>query len=122
MAEYIKKWPIVDKLTALENELQQYKPFRHCEYTMYRRICDIEIEIGKMDAEDVAPVVHGKWDSIPNTYMCVAGKDGSYHGCATSCSVCHEINPNAYKTNYCPNCGAKMDLEEQNEAKESGQP
>ena len=58
---------------------------------------------------DVAPVRHGRWDNIPNTYMCVAGKDGSYHGCATSCSVCHEINPNAYKTNYCPNCGAKMD-------------
>ena len=60
---------------------------------------------------DVAPVRHGRWDNIPNTYMCVSGKDGSYHGCATSCSVCHEINPNAYKTNYCPNCGAKMDLE-----------
>lgn len=64
-------------------------------------------------AADVAPVRHGRWDSIPNTYMCVAGKDGSYHGYATSCSACHEINPNAYKTNYCPNCGAKMDLEVQ---------
>ena len=59
-------------------------------------------------AADVAPVRHGRWDNIPNTYMCVAGKDGSYHGNATSCSVCNEINPNAYKTNYCPNCGAKM--------------
>lgn len=58
---------------------------------------------------DVAPVRHGRWDNIPNTYMCVAGKDGSYHGYATSFSVCNEINPNAYKTNYCPNCGAKMD-------------
>ena len=65
----------------------------------------------EIPAADVAPVRRGRWDSIPNTYMCVAGKDGSYHGCATSCSVCHEINPNAYKTNYCPNCGAKMDLE-----------
>ena len=64
-----------------------------------------------LPAADVAPVRHGRWDSIPNTYMCVAGKDGSYHGYATSCSACHEINPNAYKTNYCPNCGAKMDLE-----------
>ena len=64
-----------------------------------------------LPAADVAPVRHGRWDNIPNTYMCVAGKDGSYHGNATSCSVCHEINPNAYKTNYCPNCGAKMDLE-----------
>ena len=67
--------------------------------------------IRTLPAADVAPVRHGRWDNIPNTYMCVAGKDGSYHGCATSCSVCHEINPNAYKTKYCPNCGARMDLE-----------
>ena len=64
----------------------------------------------KVPAADVAPVVHGRWDDIPNTYMSVASKDGTYHGNATSCSVCHEVNPNAYKTNYCPNCGAKMDL------------
>lgn len=57
---------------------------------------------------DVAPVVYGRWDSIPNTYMFVASKDVSYHGNATACSVCHEVNSNAYKTNYCPNCGAKM--------------
>lgn len=58
---------------------------------------------------DWAPVVHGHWDCIPNQYMAVASKDGKYFGNATVCSVCHEVNPNAYKTNYCPNCGAKMD-------------
>ena len=68
---------------------------------------------------DVAPVLHGRWDNIPNTYMLVASKDGSYSGNATTCSVCHEVNPNAYKTNYCPNCGAKMDGERKNEANES---
>ena len=58
---------------------------------------------------EVKPVVHGRWDKIPNSYISVATKNGSYSGSATSCSVCKEINPNAYKTNYCPNCGAKMD-------------
>ena len=62
-----------------------------------------------MDTADVAPVRHGRWDKIPNSYISVATKNGSYSGSATSCSVCKEINPNAYKTNYCPNCGAKMD-------------
>lgn len=65
--------------------------------------------ISDMHAADVAQVVHGRWDDIPNKYMAVASKDGAYHGNATVCSVCHEVNPNAYKTNYCPNCGAKMD-------------
>ena len=52
------------------------------------------------------------WDNIPNTYMSVISKDRVYHGNATTCSLCHEVNPNAYKTNYCPNSGAKMDLED----------
>lgn len=104
MAEYIKKWPVVDKLTALENELQQYKPFRPCEATMYRRICDIEIEIGKMDAEDVAPVVHGRWII-----------DGVY----VVCSICNRLTLSPIVKQlptfkYCPNCGAMINLEEKN--------
>lgn len=62
-----------------------------------------------MPAADVAPVVHGQWDDIPNEYMSVVSKTGAYHGNATTCSVCHDVNPNAFKTNYCHNCGAKMD-------------
>ena len=95
MDEYIERQALLDKLK--ERDL--------C-------LCVTEQDIKDAPAADVAPVRHGRWDNIPNTYMCVAGKDGSYHGYATSCSACHEINPNAYKTNYCPNCGAKMDLEE----------
>lgn len=61
------------------------------------------------NAPTVNAVVHGYWDEIPNKYMSVSTKKGSYSGHATSCSVCHEVNPNAFKTNYCPNCGVKMD-------------
>nr|DAI73034.1 MAG TPA: PROTEIN/RNA Complex, archaeal, ribosomal, 50S, protein.0A [Caudoviricetes sp.] len=57
---------------------------------------------------NVAPIKHGRWDDIPNAYMSVVSKTGAYHGNATTCSVCLEVNPNAFKTNYCPNCGAKM--------------
>lgn len=71
-------------------------------------------EITKLPTVDAVPVRHGRWDNIPNTYMSVASKDGSYSGNATTCSVCHEVNPNAYKTNFCPNCGAKMDSEADN--------
>ena len=53
-------------------------------------------------AADVAPVVHGRWVSVP-------------HKLARVSSVCNrdepykfaDINANVY--DYCPNCGAKMD-------------
>lgn len=72
------------------------------------RYFDVKFDIEEFPAADIAPVVHGRWDDIPNAYMSVVSKDGAYHGNATTCSICHEVNPNAYKTNYCPNCGARM--------------
>ena len=51
-------------------------------------------------APDVVKVVHGKWEVI-NDYCCV-------------CSACHNASTQTYY--YCPECGAKMDLEgERNE-------
>ena len=86
-----------------------------CVYESHGGICEKTGEYCNLGAcayeelKEFAPVVHGHWDCIPNQYMAVASKDGKYFGNATVCSVCHEVNPNAYKTNYCPNCGAKMD-------------
>ena len=70
----------------------------------------IHAAIDNAPTVDAVEVVHGRWDEIPNKYMSVSTKNGSYSGHATSCSVCHEVNPNLFKTNYCPNCGAKMDI------------
>lgn len=56
MAEYIEKWSIVDRLIDLENEFQQYKPFRGFEHAMYRKICEAEIAIGKTPTADVVEV------------------------------------------------------------------
>ena len=64
-------------------------------------------EIKRQLAADVVPVVHGRWVHDPNyeswaeRYICSicdrnALTDGDYR---------HELS------NYCPNCGAKMDLE-----------
>lgn len=51
-------------------------------------------------AADVAPVVHGRW--VP--FHSEAVGDVQY------CSAC-AIGFDA-KTDYCPNCGAKMDIED----------
>ncbi len=70
---------------------------------------EAEFDAGDIPTIEAEPVKHGRWDKIPNRYMSISSKDGSYSGHATSRSVCREVNPNAFKTIYCPNCGAKMD-------------
>lgn len=65
-------------------------------------------------AADVAPVVHGRWESdhgIPIQW------DKYNPGCpagSSYCSVCGEwltaSDEYASVGRYCPNCGAKMDL------------
>ena len=97
MADYVGK----------EQVIEWFRPYGHEDEGIPYYV--LATDIREMKPADVVPVVHGGWDNIPNTYMLVASKDGSYSGNATTCSVCHEVNPNAYKTNYCPNCGAKMD-------------
>jgi hypothetical protein len=60
--------------------------------------------IDSVPAVDAAPVVHGRWLS-------------EMHGNSNNgtCSVCgsHE-HAYAFGWKYCPNCGAKMDLEVKN--------
>lgn len=105
MAEYIEKHKAVNLLTSLENEFQQFKPFKGFENAMYRKLCETEIAIGKLPAADVVPVVHGWWNATE------------------TCSLCGEKSTegldatiwNYWLPNYCPNCGAKMDGGEDND-------
>ena len=84
------------------NILRPEEPCEPCD-------CNVLAVINEQPTVDAVEVVHGRWDEIPNKYMSVSTKNGFYSGHATNCSVCHEVNPNAFKTNYCPNCGAMMD-------------
>ena len=53
---------------------------------------------------DVAPVRHGRWIE----------KEKYTFGIMYECSLCeNRILDNGHPWNYCPNCGAKMDLEEE---------
>ena len=55
--------------------------------------------IDEIPAADVAPVVHGRWIMHDDEF-----------GLTCECSVCHIETMG--DGNYCPNCGAKMDLED----------
>lgn len=105
MAEYIEKHQAVNLLTSLENEFQQFKPFKGFEHAMYRKLCETEIAIGKLPAADIAPVVHGWWDANETCSLC--GEKSTEGLDATTW--------NYWLPNYCPNCGAKMDGGEDND-------
>lgn len=62
-----------------------------------------------LPAADVAEVRHGRWIPVTN------GRGGS------ECNQCHAYAPSyqsgaEYNSPYCPNCGAKMDGGEDDEA------
>ena len=53
-------------------------------------------DVAMLPAEDVSPVRHGRWIASHNEF------------CA--CSICkYPVYVWWNQTNYCPNCGAKMD-------------
>lgn len=65
-------------------------------------------EVASFPAADVAPVVHGRWEKEPSSFWrwtssgAVAVARTTYR-----CGFCGRGT--AVKSNYCPNCGAKMD-------------
>lgn len=86
MAEYIEKNAAIAKLTRLEVT----EPLS--------TMIDAKRMLADMPAADVVPVVHGKWvdNGIPESIL-------------SMCSVCG-IKHGACTFNYCPNCGAKMEV------------
>ena len=93
MAEYLKREAAI---VAIENDLP--------EQVHYSRK-DAADCIRYMDAADVIPERHGRWRGW--------GKSGTptYENYGT-CSVCgKDAEIYTEHRNYCPNCGAKMDLE-----------
>ena len=60
-----------------------------------------EAAIRKIQAADVAPVRHGRWFPTAKWWQ-----GGSAWKQCSECGILH-----LGKSNFCPNCGAKMDLE-----------
>lgn len=95
MAKYIDQSVAIARLTHLEVT----KPTA--------TMTDAKRALADMFSADVAPVVHGRWEYIPQTLNTLS---------QFRCPFCGwwSLDPSidgAY--NYCPNCGAKMDEEVQ---------
>lgn len=91
MADYINKQAFLDYMKRTD------------------RYFNVKFDIENFPIADVVPVVHGRWELEYGTY----GK--------MRCSVCKKealiekaigdvgVITNYVDSNYCPNCGAKMD-------------
>ena len=97
MDEYIKRKEIRRAYEKLARSYMHGEPY----------IADWKFDemIEELPATDAAPVRHGRW---------IADGDG-YHW-TYNCSICawKDGYPFNERHNYCPNCGAKMDLDIQN--------
>lgn len=99
MAEYITKKQVIEWFSCYGHDDKQI------------RFEDLSFDVQNMNPEDVAPVVHGRWMDVREKRLF-----GDHY---FLCSNCKSRNGLMISFNYCPNCGARMDLEWQNETKET---
>ena len=67
-----------------------------------------EIIIRDWPVADVAPVKHGEW--IHERIKSAESSTGFFFSATCECSLCHTFVQQ--ESNYCPNCGAKMEVDE----------
>lgn len=80
----------------------------------YMKRDDAMYLLDHIPAADVAPVVHGRWEPyVEEVEIYNAGGVAERKQTGWICGRCKSVESitRYYKTNYCPNCGAKMDLE-----------
>jgi hypothetical protein len=93
MAEYIERSALLKYWLGRDG---RRFPLHDCDnFPTTVHLADVQQSIRNAPAADVEPVRHGQWLSV-----C---------GCIVRCDLCK--NEAARESNYCPNCGAKMDKE-----------
>lgn len=102
MKEYIERAAVMESilgLTIVDTAVAQYAD----------AVC---YHLQNLPAADVAEVRHGRWlttDAYPHHLYCSV----CYKTYAKNAKWVNELD---LPTNYCPNCGARMDKEDEHEA------
>ena len=105
MDEYIEREAVYEDLKKCNSVDPKWTPGR------------VMALIDRQKTADVAPVRHGRWLDVQETDMYVPDLKFTATKTAETCSVCRArigfIGPKLYLFDaICPNCRAKMDLEE----------
>lgn len=119
MSEYINKADLYNEVAKLE-ELARDRyldtpwdsPARTRYQSQLNELANLKHLVEGFPVADVAEVRHGRWidEDFPE-------KMATVHGFAI-CSICGELSHKAEHgynilSNYCPNCGARMDKEDE---------
>lgn len=97
MAEYIDRDKLIEQFICTGGQ------FVYAEY-----LAAIISRIKAQPAADVVEVRHGKWLTWEEQFL--DRKPTKKNNLGVFCNNCHSHADNM--TDYCPNCGAKMDLKE----------
>ena len=71
-------------------------------------------EIAHAPAADVAPVRHGRWIFTEYEFFTCSVCGESYYNGAESTAQAESYLNSGHTYKYCPNCGARMDKEDEN--------
>lgn len=111
MSDYISREAAQKAFENTDADVCESYPDGACDWGFGMK--NIQEVIDGIPAADVEPVVHGRWISLTD-----CSNAGVY------CSICHKKvykedyawcnRKNKVRSPYCPNCGSKMDLEDDN--------
>ena len=94
----------MDEYIERETAIAWFMPYVHAGESID---ADVVIsDIKGMKSADVAPVRHGRWILDEKRYVIYCSECGEVSGYSLNLKDVREEN------HYCPNCGAKMDLED----------
>ena len=103
MAEYIKKADVLEYLSARRKQVLK-SPLSTLD-AKFEVMEIFDFVDHRVESADVAPVRHGRWVLDEKRYVVYCSE------CSEPVSYYPNIRDVREENHYCPNCGAKMDLE-----------
>ena len=101
MKEYVDREKVIEVFENSDFDVSDCDGYQVTPGISIKKVYDL---INSIPNDDVVEVMHGKW--IDTGYF------GIHHMKIAQCSSCKHESEGSINDKYCPNCGAKMDLEE----------
>ena len=111
MSDYIRREAALEAFENADADVREDYRYGACDWGFGMK--NIQKVLNSVPTADVEPVRRGRWISWEKADNCVPSPDRH------ECSVCHDAaqvlaNGLELLSFYCPNCGAKMELEDEN--------